>query len=109
MTRSLSLQQSNTLMRTEKPSRTYIIRYGSYGFTNDDMYYDEEEFTLYEGDTCPQCKEGKLKVSQRNKLYCSELCWLPKPESRHNETLNTAFDEGEDLHFDALNDEEFQY
>ena len=95
-------------MRAEKPSRTYIRRYGSCGSDND-MYYDEEEFTLYEGDTCPQCEEGKLKVSKRNKLYCSKLCWLPEEKPRHRETLDSAFDGDEALHFDVLNDEEFNY
>lgn len=60
------------MRRAEKPSRTYLRRHG--GFADDEPWYDE--FTLYEGDTCPQCEEGKLKLSKRNKLYCSELCWL---------------------------------
>ena len=65
-------------MRTEKPSKTYIKRYG--GGAEDEPWYDEEEFTLYEGDTCPQCEEGELKVSRNNKLYCSKICWEVETE-----------------------------
>ena len=67
----------------------------------------ELEETFYEGDLCPQCEKGKLKVSRNNKLYCSEVCWLPK--SRHKETLNSALDVDEDLNFDLLNDEEYHF
>ena len=62
-------------MKTEKPFRIYKRRYG--GFCDDEPWYDEDEFILYEGDTCPQCKGGELKVSKNNKLYCSAICWIP--------------------------------
>ena len=90
-----------------KISRTYKFADGGLGWGTDDMWYDEWEETFYEGDTCPQCNKGKLKVSRNNKLYCSETCWLPK--ARHEETLGSALDEDEDedMHFDALNDEEW--
>ena len=58
----------------EKISRTYIIRTGG-GFDADDIWYDEDEITCYEGDECPQCNKGVLKVSRNRKLYCSEICW----------------------------------
>jgi hypothetical protein len=62
-------------MTVVKPSRTYTIQYGG-GTCPDDFYYDEDELTVFEGDTCPQCNNGKMQISSRNKLYCSKLCWL---------------------------------
>ena len=61
----------------KKPiTRTYIQRYGGCGSIADDMWYDEEIITVKEGDTCPECGEGVMKVSKRDKLYCSEICWV---------------------------------
>ena len=62
-------------MRATKISRDYIKRHGGFG-CGDEPWYDEEVLTLYEGDVCPQCEEGKLIVSKNNKLYCSAVCWL---------------------------------
>ena len=55
--------------------RTYTFSYGG-GGCDGDMYYDEEEVKLYEGDTCPECEKGKLKVSSKGNLYCSDICWV---------------------------------
>ena len=66
---------------TDKISRTYKFAIGG-GYDSDDMWYEEWEETKFEGDTCPQCRDGILKVSKNNKLYCSELCWLEEePET----------------------------
>ncbi len=64
-------------MNGERISRTYTIQYGG-GLMHDDPFYDEEEVTVYEGDTCPECGRGKLKVSKKGNLYCSEICWEQK-------------------------------
>lgn len=64
-------------MNDERISRTYTIQYGG-GLMHDDPFYDEEEVTVYEGDTCPECGRGKLKVSKKGNLYCSEICWEQK-------------------------------
>lgn len=66
-------------LKTKKPSRTYRIEYGGmHAF--EEPWYDYDEFTLYEGDICPDCNKGKLVVSQQNKLYCSNHCWLNEIE-----------------------------
>jgi hypothetical protein len=61
--------------QTKKLSRTYKFSQGG-GVDADDIWYDEWEEVKYEGDTCPECNLGKLKVSRNNKLYCDALCWL---------------------------------
>ena len=66
-------------MSAEKLSRTYKFATGG-GYDASDMWYEEWEETFYEGDTCPQCKEGKLKVSRNNKLYCSAICWIDEED-----------------------------
>ena len=58
-------------------TRDYIKRYGG-GSTAEDMWYDEEIITVKEGDTCPECGKGKMKVSKKGNLYCSEICWEEK-------------------------------
>ena len=55
-------------------TREYIRQYGG-GSTAEDMWYDEEVIVVKEGDICPECGKGKMRVSKNNKLYCSEICW----------------------------------
>lgn len=58
-----------------KLSRTYIFRHGGWGACDDEPWYDEAEITVHEGDECPVCGKGVMKVSRNNRLYCSEICW----------------------------------
>jgi len=64
-----------------KLSRKYKVCSGG-GSCPDDFWYEEDEIVLYEGDVCPECNDGKLKVSRRGKLYCSKLCWLKDDENQ---------------------------
>jgi len=59
----------------EEIKRVYIKRYGG-GTTGEDMWYDEEEIVVMEGDICPMCHKGKMKISNNKKLYCSKICWI---------------------------------
>ncbi len=61
-------------------TRDYVFRSGG-GCCPDDYWYDEEIVTVKEGDTCPECKEGVMKVSRNNKLYCSKICWKKEEET----------------------------
>jgi hypothetical protein len=61
-------------------SRTYTFRYGGGGPDIDDYWYDEDVITVYEGDKCPECNIGVMTVSKRNRLYCSNLCWLEEEQ-----------------------------
>jgi Zn finger protein HypA/HybF involved in hydrogenase expression len=62
---------------SQEIKREYIMRYGG-GSTAEDIWYDEEVIIVKEGDVCPECGKGKMKVSKNKKLYCSEICWEVK-------------------------------
>ena len=64
------------------------MRWGGAGYSAEDFWYDEEEITVFEGDTCPQCNDGKMKISRNNKLYCSAICWIDEEETP--ETVQTT-------------------
>lgn len=64
----------------ESICRNYVVEYGGWGLGDDEPWYDCDVITKYEGDRCPECGQGRLRVSARNKLYCSALCWLDKEE-----------------------------
>ena len=59
---------------TKKITQTRIKRIGG-GSTAEDMWYDEEEYTVTEGEKCPECGKGKMIISCKGNLYCSEICW----------------------------------
>lgn len=61
---------------SDKPvTRTYTMRTGGWGACDDEPWYDEYEVTVKEGDECPVCNKGVMKLSRRSNLYCSEICW----------------------------------
>ena len=59
-----------------KVSRVYHRYYGGWGCGDDEPWCDIEEFVCYEGDPCPDCEKGKLKISSKGNLYCSQICWV---------------------------------
>ena len=67
---------TKAMTMVSKLSRDFVYRYGGLGIGDSEPWYDESTITVYKGDTCPDCGEGKMKVSQNNKLYCSKVCWL---------------------------------
>ena len=60
---------------TKPITRDFIRRYGGGNVADGEIWYDEEVITVKEGDKCPECGKGIMKVSKRDKLYCSEICW----------------------------------
>lgn len=57
-------------------TRKYFKRYGVWCeedvWYEEDMWYEEEVIVVKEGDKCPECGEGVMKVSKIGNLYCSE-------------------------------------
>jgi len=64
-------------MTNDRISKTYIKRYGG-GDDGYDMWYEEDEITVFEGERCPECDNGIMKVSSKGNLYCSKICWEDK-------------------------------
>ncbi len=78
---------------TKPITRKHLKRYGG-GSTAEDMWYDKEIITVKEGDKCPECEKGIMKVSKRNKLYCSEICWKAE-EAKRERLFNECVMESE--------------
>jgi ribosomal protein S27AE len=56
-----------------------------YDYDYDYDYEDDRRFECVEGDTCPDCGEGRMIPNKKGNLYCDKFCWLSPEELEYRQ------------------------